>query len=62
MVDFIASFFNFDMSVEPPKNRNFSTTTLLTRVNSHVETTPFNAKISELRLFSDDIDRNQSAL
>ena len=59
MVDFIASFFNFDMSVEPPKNRNFSTTTLLTRVNSHVETTLLHAKISGS--CPDDSEKSKSA-
>ena len=59
MVDFIVSFFNFDTSLEPPRNRNFSTTTLLTRVNSHVETTLLHAKISES---CPNSDRRKSAL
>ena len=58
MVDFIVSFFNFDMSVEPPKNKNSSTTTLLSRLNSHVEMTSANATISE----PDESDKSQSAL
>ena len=59
-MDFIGSFFNFDMSVELPSNSNLSTTTLISRLNSHVEMTSVNATISEP--CPDDSDKSQSAL